>query len=88
MAGEIFYRNGIEPLSLGLFYNLKRTLAVHCGNGFDAGLSPYQNRRLSQQSCLLSLGNGYAATRVHHASRRCGNCVAADCACAESDHCR
>ena len=48
MAGEIFYRNGIEPLSLGLFYNLKRTLAVHCGNGFDAGLSPYQNRRLSQ----------------------------------------
>jgi len=23
------------------------TLAVHCGNGFDVGFSPYQNTRLS-----------------------------------------
>jgi hypothetical protein len=23
------------------------TLAVHCGNGFDAGFSPYQSIRLS-----------------------------------------
>jgi hypothetical protein len=26
----------------------KRTLAVHCGNGFDAGFSPYQCARLSR----------------------------------------
>jgi hypothetical protein len=26
------------------------------------------------------LGSGYAATRVHHASRRCGSGVAAYCA--------
>jgi hypothetical protein len=25
----------------------KATLAVHCGNGFDAGFSPYQSIRLS-----------------------------------------
>jgi hypothetical protein len=25
-----------------------RTLAVHCGNGLDAGFSPYQNTRLSR----------------------------------------
>jgi hypothetical protein len=24
------------------------TLALHCGNGFDAGFSPYQNTRLSR----------------------------------------
>jgi hypothetical protein len=24
------------------------TLAVHCGNGFDAGFSPYQSTRLSR----------------------------------------
>jgi hypothetical protein len=24
------------------------TLAVHCGNGFDAGFSPYRNTRLSR----------------------------------------
>jgi hypothetical protein len=24
------------------------TLAVHCGNGFDAGFSPYQSSRLSR----------------------------------------
>jgi hypothetical protein len=24
------------------------TLAVHCGNGFDAGFSPYQSARLSR----------------------------------------
>jgi hypothetical protein len=26
----------------------KRTLAVHCGNGFDAGFRPYQSTRLSR----------------------------------------
>jgi hypothetical protein len=24
------------------------TLAVHCGNGFDAGFSPYQSTRMSR----------------------------------------
>jgi hypothetical protein len=24
------------------------TLAVHCGNGFDAGFSPYQSTRLNR----------------------------------------
>ena len=33
------------------------TLAVHCGNGFDAGFSPYQSTRLSRYNArLLSLG--------------------------------
>jgi hypothetical protein len=26
----------------------KRTLAVHCGNGFDGGFSLYQSTRLSR----------------------------------------
>jgi hypothetical protein len=26
----------------------KRTLAVHCGNGFDAGFSPYRSTHLSR----------------------------------------
>jgi hypothetical protein len=26
----------------------KRTLAVHCGNGSDAGFSPYRSTRLSR----------------------------------------
>jgi hypothetical protein len=29
-------------------FDPKQTLAVHCGNGFDADLSPYQSTRLSQ----------------------------------------
>ena len=28
-------------------FDPKRTLAVRCGNGFDAGFSPYQSARLS-----------------------------------------
>ena len=28
-------------------YDPKRTLAVHCGNGFDAGFGPYRSTRLS-----------------------------------------
>jgi hypothetical protein len=28
-------------------YDPTATLAVHCGNGFDAGFSPYQSTRLS-----------------------------------------
>jgi hypothetical protein len=29
-------------------FDPERTLAVHCGNGFDASFSPYQNTRLSR----------------------------------------
>src|SRR5215510_13346975 len=29
-------------------FDPKQTLAVHCGNGFDAGFSPYQSTRLSR----------------------------------------
>src|SRR5207302_9563313 len=28
------------------------TLAVHCGNGFDAGFSPYQSTRLSRYNAI------------------------------------
>jgi hypothetical protein len=28
-------------------FDPKQTLAVRCGNGFDAGFSPYQSARLS-----------------------------------------
>ena len=28
------------------------TLAVHCGNGFEAGFSPYQNTRLSRYNAI------------------------------------
>src|SRR6202521_4995636 len=49
------------------------TLAVHCGNGLDAGFSPYQGTRLSPYNAVSpELGSGYASARVHHASRRCG----------------
>src|SRR4029077_13463809 len=33
-----------------------RTLAVHCGNGFDAGFSPYQSSSLSRYNGPLILG--------------------------------
>jgi hypothetical protein len=28
------------------------TLAAHCGNGFDAGFSPYQSTRLSRYNAV------------------------------------
>ena len=28
------------------------TLAVHCGNGFDAGFSPYQSTRLNRYDAV------------------------------------
>jgi hypothetical protein len=28
------------------------TLAVHCGNGFDAGFTPYQSTRLSRYNAV------------------------------------
>jgi hypothetical protein len=38
-------------------FDPQETLAVHCGNGFDAGLSPYQSTRFSRYNTVpLSLG--------------------------------
>jgi hypothetical protein len=37
------------PAALALSaFDPQRTLAVHCGNGFDAGFSPYRSTRLSR----------------------------------------
>jgi hypothetical protein len=33
-------------------YDPKQTLAVHCGNGFDADFSPYQSTRLSRYNAV------------------------------------
>jgi hypothetical protein len=33
-------------------FDPERTLAVHCGNGFDAGFSPYQSTRLSRYNAV------------------------------------
>jgi hypothetical protein len=33
-------------------YDPTATLAVHCGNGFDAGFCPYQSTRLSRYNVL------------------------------------
>ena len=38
------------------------TLAVHCGNGFDASFGPYQSARLSRYNAVAELGSGYATT--------------------------
>ena len=46
------------------------TLAVHCGNDFDARFEPYQSTPLSRYNAAPELRSGYAAARVHHASRR------------------
>ena len=35
-------------------YDPSATLAVHCGNGFDAGFSPYQSTRLSRYNVVSS----------------------------------
>jgi hypothetical protein len=43
---ESLFAENHEP-----FFNTidpQATLAVHCGNGFDAGFSPYQRSRLSR----------------------------------------
>ena len=39
------------------------TLAVHCGNGFDAGFSPYQSTRLSRYNAGPEPGCGYMRRR-------------------------
>jgi hypothetical protein len=36
------------PCCLSLIKAEPRDMAVHCGNGFEAGFSPYQNTRLSR----------------------------------------
>jgi hypothetical protein len=37
--------SGSGPIRAGA-YDPSATLAVHCGNGFDGGFSPYQSARL------------------------------------------
>src|SRR5450631_3514806 len=64
------------------------TFPVHCRNDFAAGFSPYQSTRLSRYNAAPELGVSHAATRVHHASRQCGDCVAiggAGTACGKAD---
>jgi hypothetical protein len=33
-------------------YDPTATLAVHCGNGFDAGFCPYQSTRLNRYDAI------------------------------------
>jgi hypothetical protein len=33
-------------------FDPKRTAVVHCGNGFDAGFSPYQSTRFSRYNAV------------------------------------
>jgi hypothetical protein len=41
-----FARDGLSA------FDPKATLAVHCGNGFDAGFSPYQSTRLNRYDAV------------------------------------
>jgi hypothetical protein len=47
-----YWTNNGQWAALGLIGSAandpKRTLDVHCDNGFDAGFSPYQRTRLSR----------------------------------------
>jgi hypothetical protein len=38
----------IPPQGRDFRFDPTATLAVHCGNGFDAGFNPYQSTRLSR----------------------------------------
>ena len=40
------------------------TLAVHCGNGFDAGFNPYQSTRLNRYDAPPELEGGHEAART------------------------
>src|SRR5664279_963489 len=45
----------------------KRALAVHCGNGFDARLSPYRSTSIEPiRCCRLSFVANDETARVHH----------------------
>src|SRR5450830_146833 len=56
------------------------TLAVHCGNGFDAGFSPYQSTRLSRYNAgSLAWGGRHATARVHYAYRLSASRQRNDC---------
>ena len=64
-------------------------MAVHCGNGFDAGFSPYQSTAFEALGCRSpELGRGHATARVHHAARRRGDNVAARGARAQGERMR
>ena len=43
---RVLARNGLSA------FDPKRTIAVHCGNGFDVGFSPYQSTRLSRYNVV------------------------------------
>src|SRR5450759_2744026 len=72
--GGLLARDGLSV------FDPTATLAVHFGNGFDAGFSPYQSTRLSRYNAVS--GGRHEAARVHHSYRRRGGDVAAYCACA------
>jgi hypothetical protein len=47
----------MRPFRRDSAFDPSATLAVHCGNGFDAGFSPYQSTRFSRYNTVpLSLG--------------------------------
>src|ERR1039458_9349436 len=61
-------------------YDPTATLAVHCGNGFDAGFSPYQSTRLSRYNAgSLAWGERHATARVHYAYRLSASRQRNDC---------
>ena len=51
-----YWTNNGQKAALGLDLSAAidptATLAVHCGNGFDAGFSPYQSTRLSRYNAV------------------------------------
>src|SRR5450759_605143 len=56
------------------------TLALHCGNGFDSGFSPYQGTRLSRYNAgSLAWGGRHATARVHYAYRLSASRQRNDC---------
>jgi hypothetical protein len=50
--GGTFDITGLEPLGGSIQNDPSAILAVHCGNGFDAGFSPYQSTRLSPYNAV------------------------------------
>ena len=52
----------MRPFRRDSAFDPSATLAVHCGNGFDARFAPYQCTRLSRYNAGPELGCGYAAT--------------------------
>jgi hypothetical protein len=49
------------PLGLTAALDPTETLAVHCGNGFDARFDPYQSTRLSRYAYVINAQGQRAA---------------------------